>query len=163
SGSGAISTTAGVSSAAFSMGWVAPSTGTYYWQASYVGDSNNNGFTAPCGAAHEVIVVGPGTPAIGTQALPASVPLATAPTIRHTATFKETPAVAPTGSVTFTLYTDATCATSTGISGSVAISTTAGVSSAAFSTTWNPPAPGIYFWRAAYPGDANNDGFTTTC
>ncbi len=163
SGAGAISTTLGVSAASFSTGWIAPATGPHYWRASYPGDSNNNAFTAACGAANELLVVAPGSPVIVTQALPTTVNVGAATVVSDSATFKETTTVPPTGSVGFTLYSNNTCTTPTGVSGSGVISTTAGVSAASFSVLWTAPAIGTYYWRATYAGDANNDGFTTGC
>ena len=103
------------------------------------------------------------SPSIATQAGPTSSTVGTATTIGDTATFQNTSSVAPTGSVTFTLYSDNTCTTPAGISGSGAISTSNGVSSASFSTAWTPTATGTYYWRASYPGDLANNSFTTTC
>ncbi len=62
----------------------------------------------------------------------------------------------PSGSVTFTLYSDGSCHVSTGISGSGAIA--AGVAS--YSQAWTPAAVGTYTWGVSYPGDSNNNGFT---
>ena len=165
SGAGGISTTTGgVSGAAFSMGWVAPATGTYYWRATYAGDVSNNGFTTPCGGPGELIVVGPGSPFITTQASPTSITVGTPTTVGDTATFENTTSVPPTGSVTFTLYSNDTCTTPAGVSGSAPISTdTSGETTAAFSTTWTAPATGDYYWRASYAGDANNNAFTAGC
>ena len=165
SGAGGISTTtAGVSGAAFSMGWVAPATGTYYWRATYAGDVSNNGFTTPCGGPGELIVVGPGSPFITTQASPTSITVGTPTTVGDTATFENTTSVPPTGSVSFTLYSNDTCTTPAGVSGSASISTdTSGETTAAFSTTWTAPATGDYYWRASYAGDANNNAFTAGC
>ena len=163
SGSGAISTSNGVSSASFSAAWTPPAAATFYWRASYAGDANNNPFTTGCGAANEVLVAGPASPTMTTQDSPTSVTVGTATTISDTATFQNTSSVAPTGSVTFTLYSDNTCTTSTGVSGTGAISTTNGVSSATFSTGWVAPATGTYYWRASYAGDAANNGYTTGC
>src|SRR6185312_8135172 len=48
SGSGSISLVSGAYKASFSATWTPPTAGTYYWQASYAGDANNNSFTSPC-------------------------------------------------------------------------------------------------------------------
>ena len=151
-GSGAISTSGGVSTATFSTGYTAPAAGTYYWQASYAGDANNNPVSTACGAANEVVAVGPASPTITTQAGPTSITVGTASTVGDTATFQNTTSVAPTGSVTFTLYSNNTCTASTGVTGSGAISTSGGVSTASFSTGFNAPAVGTYYWRACLRG-----------
>src|SRR5438067_11582990 len=64
------------------------------------------------------------------------------------------------GNLTFTLYKDASCTQTEGVSGSGAI---AGGTSASYSTTHTFAAPGTYYWQASYAGDANNNGFTTGC
>ena len=163
SGVGGISTSGGVSTASFSTGWIAPQTGTYYWQASYAGDVNNNTFTEPSAAATELIVVNPGSPAITTQANPTQVAVGVVSTVGDAALFSGTTLVAPTGSVTFTLYANNTCTVPAGLTGNGAIHTSGGVSTASFSAAWSASAPGTYYWRATYAGDRNNDGFTTVC
>jgi hypothetical protein len=164
SGSGGISTTGGVSTATYSTTWTPPGAGTYTWIASYGGDSNNNGFTTKCTDPNEQIVVGKASPNITTQANPTGATSGTSLTVGDTATFGNTTTVTPTGSVTFTLYSGATCGTAvTGVSGSGTISTTGGVSTASYSTTWTPPGAGTYTWIASYAGDSNNNAFTTKC
>ena len=49
--------------AATSTGFVAPSEGTWRWQAVYLGDANNNGATSGCGQAPASVVAKLGTPA----------------------------------------------------------------------------------------------------
>jgi hypothetical protein len=86
------------------------------------------------------------------------------PVLSDTATFHGTTTTPPTGSATFTLFSDAGCTVAvTGVSGSAVISTVGGVSTASFTTSWTPPAPGTYRWIASYPGDTNNNAFTTGC
>jgi hypothetical protein len=165
SGTGAISTTTGVSTASFSVNWTPASAGTYHWIASYAGDANNTGFTTTCGASNEQVVVGKAAPTITTQASPTTgtAGVAIIP-LKDTATFVGTTNVAPTGSVGFTLYSNSTCTTAVaGVSGNGTITTTAGVSTASFSVNWTPASAGTYHWIASYAGDANNTGFTTTC
>src|SRR5207245_2459994 len=105
-------------SAFLSKSWTPPSAGTYYWQASYAGDGNNNAFTSGCKDANEQIVVSPASPQITTVAHPNTGTAGVAGTFGDTATFDNT-AVAPTGDVTFTLYSDSNCANAvSGMSGS---------------------------------------------
>jgi hypothetical protein len=111
------------------------------------------------GTASITYTVSKASPTISTQASPATAVLG-ASSIGDTATFASTsPVAAPTGSVTFTLYSDSSCLTPAGVSGSGTISS----SSASYSATGTPPTAGIYHWQASYAGDANNNGFTTPC
>ena len=148
-GSGAISgPPGGPYAASFSTTWTAPATGTYYWRATYAGDLGNNAVTPACLSANELIVVGPGSPTITTQATPNSIMVGTPTTVGDAATFQGTTSVAPTGSVTFTLYSNDTCTTATGVTGSGSIATSLShVSSASFSTNWTAPAAGTFYWR----------------
>ena len=162
SGSGAISTTSPFT-ASFSSAFSAPAAGTYYWVASYVGDSGNNGYTTACADPTEVIAVGKASPSIATQATPTlPITVGTASTVGDTATIQTTSPAAPTGSVTFTLYTDNLCATPALLSGSGAISTTFPFT-ASFSSAFSAPAAGTYYWQASYAGDANNKSALTAC
>ena len=163
-GTGQIQTnSAGVSTAAYSTSWTPTSPGRYYWKASYSGDANNNGYTTACGAANEELTVVPASPTITTKATPTSnLTVGATTTVGDTATFGNTTSTAPTGPVTFTLYSDVSCKDAV-IDGTVTISTSAEVSTAAFTTSWTPSKIGTYYWVASYSGDANNNGYTTTC
>jgi uncharacterized repeat protein (TIGR01451 family) len=153
-GSGAIAS----GSASYSQSFNPSAPGTYYWKAVYAGDGNNNGFTTTCGDANEQITVGKASPTISTVASPTSpMTVGTAGTVGDVATFHG--GSSPTGSVTFTLYSNNSCTTATGVTGSGTISG----SSASYSQSFNPSAPGTYYWKAVYAGDDNNNGFTTTC
>ena len=139
--------------------------GRYCWRATWPGDTNYPVALAHSGTGDgECFYILKGSPTITTVASPTTGTVGTSMTVRDTATFTNTTSVAPTGSVTFTLYSNATCTTAVaGVSGSGTISTTAGVSSATYSTTWSAPATGTYYWIASYAGDSNNNAFTTTC
>jgi len=154
SGSGVISG----ASASYSSTWTPTAAGTYYWKASYAGDANNNPYTTGCGGLNEEIVIGKASPTITTNASGVTGVVGTEGTFGDSATLSG--AYSPTGSVTFALFSDNTCATPvTGMSGDGAISG----DSASFSSTWTPPAPGTYYWTASYPGDGNNNAYTTGC
>ncbi len=59
-----------------------------------------------------------------------------------------------TGTVTFALYT-ADCRTvELGPSSSVELAGTGSAPTAGYVTTWVPPAPGTYYWKVTYSGDA---------
>ena len=144
--------------ASYSAQWTPTLAGTYYWQASYAGDANNNGFTTGCKDANEQLGVGKGSPSATTQASPITpLVIGTSATVGDTATI--TGGASPTGLVTFTLYSDDSCTTSTGVTGTGAISD----GTASFSTTWTPATGGTFYWQASYAGDDNDFGFTTGC
>src|SRR5262249_4067540 len=144
--------------ATFSKSWTPAAIGTYYWIADYAGDANNKPFTTSCGDANEQLYVVKASPTITTLASPTTtVAVGTPVTIGDTATIKN--GNNPTGSITFTLYSNNTCTTPAGVSGSGVITN----GTASYSTTWTPPAAGTYYWIASYPGDAKNNAFTTKC
>ena len=66
SGTGTIHPSGGAAIASFSAAWSAPAAGTYYWQASYAGDANNNSSTTACGSTGELLAVGPASPTLTT-------------------------------------------------------------------------------------------------
>jgi hypothetical protein len=164
SGTGTITTSEGVSTASYSTSWTPSSAGNYDWVASYDGDGNNNGFTTACGAAHEELTVASASPTITTLASPTVADLGGASTAGDTATFADTTSAAPTGSVSFALYSASSCSSGTPVaSGTGTITTSDGTSTATFSTSWTPSATGTYDWVASYAGDSNNNGFVTSC
>ncbi len=60
------------------------SVNTYYWQAVYSGDANNNGATSPCTATNnEQLTVAKGAPSISTTLSSASITSARRPTTRR--------------------------------------------------------------------------------
>ena len=138
-------------------GYVTDLAGIYRWTASYDGDLYNN--AANSGCDDEQVTVDKASPSITTLASPLTdIVVGTATTVGDTATL--TDGYNPTGSVTFTLYLDASCQTAvSGVSGSGSITS----GTASYSTSWTPGTIGTYYWIATYAGDDNNDGFTTGC
>jgi uncharacterized repeat protein (TIGR01451 family) len=124
--------------------------GTYYWVASYGGDSSNTSAVAGC--ADEPVTVAPNQPSIVTTPAPSSVTLGTS-----TVTLKDAAVLSggssPTGSITFTLvYKGATVDTETvSVSGNGTYSTPTGYTLATSGTV-----TGTYQWNASYSGDGNN-------
>jgi hypothetical protein len=130
------------------------SAGTWYWQAAYSGDANNNGATSAC--VSETLTVNPNSPTIGTTLSGSNVAIGTA--VHDSATLTGATAAAG-GTVTYLVYTNATCTT--------------GAQSAGVKTVTNHLVPdsdaitfnsaGTWYWQAAYSGDANNNGATSAC
>ncbi len=127
------------------------SAGTFYWQAVYSGDANNDGATSTC--TEEKLVVNKKQSAISTAQN--FIP-------NDDATITGTTSNAG-GTVTFNLYSpsDATC------SGTPAYTETVNVSGngtySTTNTTFKVSTEGTWRWQVTYSGDANNDGSTSDC
>src|SRR5437879_4186088 len=134
-----------------SSSFTAIQAGTYHWRASYSGDLNNNaaGPTA-CADPAEAVVVTKASPALTTTA---SGSVAAGGSVNDVAHL--TLGTNPTGTITFTLYSDAECT----ISGLVFTSSAivdhgnGDYASGPFTAT----QAGTYHWRASYSGDGNNN------
>ncbi len=213
-----------------------PTAGTYYWQASYSGDTNHASSKSTCGTSGEVETVsattptnlttslvvagsrsctgewgarddgcGPGgghysakrgvhtdtTPSphagkakpksklmaksagvracgnwrgwgsggceAGHESAVLSVPGGTA--VVDSANLSGTNASTATGTVTYTVYSNNTCTSSTGSGGTVQVSAGAIPTSNPVTMT----APGTYYWQASYSGDSANSASTSSC
>src|SRR5207244_3648837 len=130
--------------------------GAYRWIASYSGDANNNGFTTQCNEAGETSTVNKASPTMTTSATATQT---AGGTIQDTATLSG--GTSPTGTISFSLYgpNDATCGGMATSAGSATVSGNGSYSSSAVPEN----VAGTYRWIASYSGDANNNGFTTTC
>jgi hypothetical protein len=129
--------------------------GSYEVQAFYAGDGGANLPTSSaCG--DEPLTINKVQPTISTSATPTTTQVVgTTFTVSDTATFGSlVTGVAPTGSVSFTLYSDASCATATSVSGTGSI-TGSGPYTATFSSSFSPTAIGTYTWGISYAGDTH--------
>jgi hypothetical protein len=131
-----------------------PSTvGSYYWIATYSGDTNNAGAAGSCGDAGEVSVVNQAHPQITTTTPTPSVTIdSTISDVAHL-----TGGVAPTGTITFHLYSDNACQNEIVAAQSVKNVTGNGDY---LSDAYAPTVVGTYYWIAVYSGDTNNAGAT---
>jgi hypothetical protein len=132
-------------------GYAATSAGTYEWAATYGGDNNNNTVTSAEG--NEPEVVSAASPAITTTPGPTVV-------VGSGAKLTDSASLAggynETGTIVFTLYspTNAVVDTETvTVSGNGSYSTPSG---------YVPTSTGTYEWAAAYSGDSNNGGASST-
>ncbi len=121
---------------------------------TFAGSSDN---TSGDPVAAECVLI-QAAPSLTSQASPTAGVVGTALTNVGDSATLHNPSADPTGDIAFALFSDVGCMTAvSGVSGSGAITTTAGVSTASFSVaTWTPPAVGTYYWKVSYAGDANN-------
>ena len=127
--------------------------GSYFWIASYSGDANNDPVSGACGDAGETSVVATASPAISTSATNATA----GGSVSDTATLSG--GTAPTGTITFQLFSDSDCTNQVGGDDVVTVDGNGDYTSAA--VTLNNA--GSYFWIASYSGDANNDPVSGAC
>ena len=128
--------------------------GTYYWIANYSGDDNNDATANGCGEANESVVVNPATPTVTTNA---SDPVTVGGVISDVATLSG--GFSPTGSITFSLFDNDTCAGDPIFTSTVTVAGNGNYTSASFTTTH----AGTYHWIANYSGDDNNDATANGC
>src|SRR2546427_79680 len=134
--------------------------GTYYWVASYSGDSNNKEATSGC--ADEPVLIAQAQPAIATTQDPASGTVGDS--FKDQAKLSGLFGAHAGGSVSWKLYSNKSCDASEGgvlasegpvsVDGDGEYSTPQGAS---------PTQAGTYYWVASYSGDSNNKEATSGC
>jgi PKD repeat protein len=135
-----------------------PRAGTYYWQAVYSGDANNNAASTTCADPTETLTVSMASPSVATSVAPASFQLTTvSSSATDTATLSG--GFIPTGSITFSVYATGGCTGSPVFTSSKTVSGNGNYRSSPFTAT----AAGTYQWIAAYSGDSSNNPFTPAC
>ena len=132
-------------------------TGTYQWNASYSGDTNNS-TVSDTGAANERVTVSAASPTLSTTPIPATVALGTtAVTLKDTADLEG--GFHPTGTITFTLHQGSTLldTETVTVTGNGTYTTPTG-----FTLPTTGTVTGTYQWDATYNGDANNSTVSDT-
>jgi hypothetical protein len=127
--------------------------GTFYWQAVYSGDANNNGATSDC-TSEKLLVKA--NPSIATQLSTDTASIGDP--VHDSATLTGATADAG-GTVTYTVYSDNTCSTQVADGGTKTV-TNGNVPDSNPVTFDNA---GTFYWQAVYSGDANNNGATSDC
>ena len=127
--------------------------GTFYWQADYSGDANNNPATSKCNL--ETVTLDKAIPTITTNAS-ATVVIGKGD-ISDTATLAG--GFNATGSITFNLYDNETC---TGTPIFTSTVTVAG-NDDYLSGLFTPTHAGTYHWIAIYSGDGDNASVQGDC
>ncbi len=132
-------------------------TGTYQWDATYSGDTNNN-TVSDTNAANEQVTVNAASPTISTVSSPTTVTLGTT-----LVTLKDTAVLAggfnPTGTITFTLHQGSTVVDTemVAVTGNGTYTTPTG-----FTLPTAGTVTGTYQWDATYSGDTNNSSVSDT-
>ena len=138
--------------------------GIYHWEATYNGDANNVAATSGCAA--EPVDITMGTPTTATVILnaagntPVAGPLPAGSSVLDTATVTGVTGVTPTGTVTYTFFTNGTCTAPGGPPATVTLNANGTVPN---SGNHGPLAAGSYSFQAVYGGDANFTGSTSPC
>jgi hypothetical protein len=140
------------------------SPGTYYWQASYSGDTGNGPSASTCGSEVETVATPQPTTVStwlsggGQSGGTISVPEGTA--VTDSATLSGTNAATATGTVTYDVYSDNACSVpvNTGTEQTITTPGTLPPSSPVTLTS-----PGTYYWQASYSGDTGNGPSASTC
>src|SRR3989475_3056496 len=127
-------------------------TGTFQWQVTYNGDANNGISTSLCGS--ESLSVGKATPSITTALSPNSIVVGNSAADTATVTGGTT----PTGTVTFSVYSDSICSGTVVATKTVPLASgSAGPVRVVFNST------GTFNWQAVYNGDASNNIASSAC
>jgi len=125
--------------------------GSYSYNATYSGDTNNNGATSPC----EPLTVTKASPTIATTVSSTSIVVGTTASDSSTLTG----GFSAGGTVTYSDFTNGAC-TAPGKIVSI-VTVTGGVVPSSRAVTFN--ATGSYSFQTLYSGDANNNGATSPC
>jgi uncharacterized repeat protein (TIGR01451 family) len=142
----------------YGSGDFTPSTaGSYYWIASYSGDTNNKAASGSCGDDGETSTLGQKSPGIVTSATSAAL----GDPIHDVATLSGATDNAG-GTITFTVYGPSD---SPDCSGDPVFTSTVDVSGNGDYTSddFAPSSAGSYYWLASYSGDTNNKAASGSC
>ena len=132
-------------------------TGTYQWDASFTGDTNNNA-ASETNASAEQVTVSPASPTITTTPSATAVTLGTSlVTLNDTAVLSG--GYYETGTITFTLYLGSTLLNTEteSVNGNGSYTTPTG-----YTLPTTGTVTGTYQWDASFTGDTNNNAASET-
>ncbi len=134
--------------------------GTFRWTASIASDSHNASLSEGCNGANETSTVSKATPTITTNATPLTQTI-TGSGLDPTDTATIAGGFDPTGTITFTLFADASgaCGAQVGTSVTVAVDGNGNY----LSPSVHVGSAGVYHWVASYGGDGSNNGISGAC
>jgi type II secretory pathway pseudopilin PulG len=145
-----------------------PTAGTYYWYATYTGDSQNKKASSICGAsmAHMTVQAGKWSPSLSVSTT-ASTAVVNTPILGSTLTAALTSSSGTTtGGISYSVYGPSAAApgSCTG-AGWTPIDTVTPNGDGSYNPTvgFTPTSVGTYWYYAAFAGDATNNSATSTC
>ena len=143
-------------------GFTPSQAGNYWWYANYPSDAGNNAAASLCGSgmAETVVSAAGSAPTISTTL--SAHAIAAGGSAYDAASLSG--GTSPTGTVTYSVYTDSGCANAaSGLQPSPATVTVGSGTAVPNSAAVTFPTPGTYYWHAAYSGDSNNAAATSAC
>jgi hypothetical protein len=138
---------------------VTPPAGTYYWQATYYGDSSNQRSTSACGAEKEIVKEALTTSLSGGGKSGSEIELQEEVAAHDTATLHEENSSTATGTVKYYVYSDSECKDLVTKAGEVTV-TGGSIPSSSEETL---AVGGAYYWQAVYSGDSSHPAATSIC
>jgi hypothetical protein len=134
--------------------------GTYYWQAHYNGNTENQPVTSACGSEVLTVLAATTTTTIqtGGGVTGASIPVLLGSSVKDQAHIAGTLAASATGTVTYALYKDKKCTVPAAPSSTGAVLAGVAAPSAAVK-----PGQGTYYWVASYSGGGLNAPSASAC
>ncbi|HEY2282166.1 MAG TPA: hypothetical protein VGH60_01295 [Solirubrobacteraceae bacterium] len=132
--------------------------GTYYWQATYSGDSLNEASTSTCGSEIANVTPKISTALSGEGQSGEELEVKEESAVKDTATLYGEHAGTATGTVKYAVYSDKECKTLVTKAGEVTVT---GGSVPASSE--EKLKAGTYYWQAVYSGDEHNPAATSIC
>jgi hypothetical protein len=147
-----------------SAGFTPPSSGDYWWYASYGGDAGDEPSTSTCGA-------GMAETTVASKAIPtlsASGPLsgtAGSPISASSISAILAEGSSPTGTITFKVFGPQPSPPSSCTSGGATVGTASVNGDGTYqpSAGFTPTSPGEYWWYASYSGSAGDEPAASTC
>jgi hypothetical protein len=134
------------------------SPGTYYWRASYSGDSHNEASSSTCGSEITIVRSTLLTTSLTGEGHSGEHIKVVEGAVHDTATLGGENASIATGKVKYKVYSDKECKTLVTEAGEVTV--TAGTVPNSEEKTLSA---GTYYWQASYSGDEHNEASTAPC
>jgi hypothetical protein len=147
-----------------SAGYTPSSAGTYWWYASYAGDTNNSSSASTCASGMVSTVVKNATTTASGSA-PSSGTAGTGIAGSSVTSTLSGATGGAAGTLTYTVFGPQASAPTTCTSGGTTVGTASVSGNGTYnpSTGYTPTAAGTYWWYASYGGDGSNSSSASTC
>src|SRR5207248_2970180 len=130
--------------------------GTFYWQAAFSGDANNEAATSLCSSEKLTVSKATATTHTSTSDTASTGMASSADKTSFTGLVNSK----GTGTVTYTAYSDSSCSADARGAGAQTVAV-AGLFP--YTTLFRSNNAGTFYWQAAFSGDANNEAATSLC